>query len=422
MEIQKKKVRKLNWVDCLLPSTYHSLLLTVVFCLLTVHSQAQTDSLYRIGLILPFQTSSTIEKLEAYSGAHDLATAHKVRLSEDAVMSLEFYQGILQSLSESKDSFKIELSVYDNWNSDSVTAEILKKPELKKLNILIGSVSTSSAKLVADYCKQNKLVNIQPFTPSKSLTTENPYHLKIAPTIDAHADAMFNSIVDSFPGANIVIYTPGAEINLNTAQRFDSLFSSYSKPATRKFTTTFLNTKTMLVNGKKTTASEQLKDGKQNIVIITSFDESFVNGNLRVLHEQLAKDSTIIVYGMPTWLNGDILRLDYVNDFNTRLTDAFFTDKWKKQTQDFELNYKTNFDTEPTRYSFLGYDVMNFTLSNLSDYGKDFLDYVSTQHYNGTAFKFDIAKNNKNETTVNYFENRFVNVFQVQNYQLKKVW
>ena len=53
--------------------------------------------------------------------------------NEDAVTSLDFYQGVLEALSESKDSVKIELSIYDNWNSDSVTAEILKNPELKKV-------------------------------------------------------------------------------------------------------------------------------------------------------------------------------------------------------------------------------------------------------------------------------------------------
>lgn len=395
---------------------------SVVCCLSCVVSSAQTDSIFRIGLILPFQASSTVDRLEAYSNAHDLFTAHKIHLNEDAVTSLDFYQGVLEALSESKDSVKIELSIYDNWNSDSVTAEILKNPELKKLHVIIGSVSTSSAKLVADYCKQNKIVNIQPFTPSKSLTVENPYHLKLAPTIDAHADAMFNSIVDSFPAANIIIYTPDAEKSLSVAKRFDSLFRTYNKTAVQKFTVAFLNTKDMLLNGKKTTAVEQLKTDKQNILIITSFDESFVNGNLRLLHEQLAKDSTIVVYGMPTWLNGDILRLDYVNDFNTRISDAFNPDSPHSETIVFNHFYTDNFGTEPSRYSYLGFDVMNFVFYNLKNYGNDFLNSIATQHYTGAVYKFDIAKNTKDKATLNYYENRAVNVFMVENYLLKRVY
>ena len=397
------------------------LFLSCVLCLVSCVTSAQ-DSLFRIGLILPFQTSSTVEKLETYSNAHDLFTAHKINLKEDAITSLDFYQGTLQALTELPGNFKIELSVYDNWNSDSITNTLLRKPELKNLNIIIGSVSTTSAKLIADYCKQNKILNIQPFTPSKSLTAENPYHLKLAPTIDAHVDAMFNSIVDSFTGSNIIIYTPSGEKSLSVATRFDSLFRNYNKINKQKFTVAFLNTKDMLLNGKKTTAAEQLKAGKQNVLIITSFDESFVNGNLRLLHQKLAKDTSIIVYGVPTWLTGDILRLDYVNDFHTRLTDAFFVDSSKKETQNFMANYQANFDGTPGRYSYLGYDVMRFISGNLNDYGKDFATQITTQHYNGTAYKFDIAKNLGNATTLNYLESRFINVFMVQDYQLKKVY
>lgn len=397
------------------------LVLSIVYCLLPNVCSAQTDSVYRIGLILPFQASATAEKLESYSNAHDLFTAQKIRLNEDASISLDFYQGILEALTESKDSVFIDLSVYDNWNSDSMTTEILKKEELKKLNVIIGSVSTSSAKLVADYCKQNKIVNIQPFTPSKSLTTNNPYHLRIAPTIDAHTDAMFNSLVDSFAGGNIIIYSNNEERHLGVARRFDSLLKDYNKTATVKFTVAFLNTKDMLVNGRKTTAAEQLKPGRKNVIIITSFDESFVNGNLRVLHEKLDGDSTIVVFGMPTWLNGDILRLDYVNDFHTRISDTYNADTLATAANEFNQAYLKKFGAEPGRFAYLGFDVMSFLFYNLKNYGSGFLDFVSTQHYSGAVYNFDIAKNMLDKNTFNYFENRAVNVFMVDKYRLKKV-
>ena len=261
------------------------LFLSCVLCFVFCVCYAQSDSIYRIGLILPFQTESTMEKLDAYSSAHDFFTASRINLNEDAATSLDFYEGALQSLDELNDGLKIELSVYDNWNSDSITKEILKKDELKKLDVIIGSVSSTSAKLVADYCKLNRIINIQPFTPSKSLTSENPYHIKLAPTIDAHTSAMFNSIVDSFPGSNIIIYTPNSEKSTSIAAQFDSLFKDYNQTASRKFTVALLNTKDMMLNGKKATAKEQLKKDRANILILTSFEESFVNGNLRVLHD-----------------------------------------------------------------------------------------------------------------------------------------
>ncbi len=396
------------------------LALSIVYCLLSIVSFAQSDSVYRISLILPFQTESTVEKLDGFSNAHDFFTASRIHLNEDAVIALDFYEGALEALRETNDSFKVELKVYDCYNSDSVTTELLKKDDLKKSDVIIGAMSVSGSKLVADYCKQNKIINVQPFSPSKSLTADNPYHLKLSPTIDAHVDALFNSIIDSFAGGNIIIYTPDAEKSLSVAQRFDSLFRSYNKTALQKFTVALLNTKTMMVNGKKTTAAEQVKTDRPNIFIITSFEESFVNGNLRVLHDDL-KTKRIIVYGMPTWLNGDILRLDYVNDFSTRISDAFYLDSARNETLSFKNNFKTNFSQEPSKFAFLGFDVFNFVLENLNDYGKDFINNVATQHFNGTGYKFDISKNSKDGKQVNYYENRNVAVFMVENYQLKRV-
>jgi hypothetical protein len=65
---------------------------------------------------------------------------------------------------------------------------------------------------------------------------------------------------------------------------------------------------------------------------------------------------------------------------------------------------------------------MNFTLKALGEHGKDFLNHISTQRYSGTAYKFDVVKDLKNSSVINYLENRHVNVFKVQDYELKKVW
>lgn len=396
-------------------------LLSVVCCLLSVYSFSQSQPVYHIGLILPLQAEGTMDKLDAYLNARDFYTASRITLNEDAHVSLDFYQGILQALKESNDSFKIEMSVYDNQGSDSVTKEILKREEVKKLNIIIGSMSSSSAKLVADFCKQNKIINLQPFTPSKSLTSSNPYHLKLAPTIDAHVEAMFNSIVDSFSGSNVIIYTPDVEKSFSVAREFDTLFTRYNRTTDTKFKVTMLKTKAIMLNGKEGISKEQLKAGKTNILIITSFDESFINGALRVLFDVRDKFN-VVVYGMPTWLKGDILRLDYVNEFATHLTDQYFIDSTKDATQHFIQNYKADFEVEPARYAFLGYDLMNFALQSLKNYGLEFMDFIPTERYSGTAYKFDIVKSMKNPATINYLENRHVHVFKVQDYQLKEVW
>ena len=400
----------------------YSFVFFIIACCIAVSSFAQTDTtVYKIGLLLPFQSQNTDGKLDEILNAHDLYTANRIRFEDDALIALDFYQGLMQAATEDSDSVRIELHVYDNWNTDSATSEILKKPELKKMDFIIGSVSSSSAKLVADFCKDNKIMNIQPFTPSKSLTSENPYHLKIAPTIDAHIDNLYQSILDSFPDANIIIYTPKNEKGMYLAERFDSLFNNYNTAAETKYHVVMINTTDMIANGKKVTLGELISPVKTNILIITSYDEPFVQSTLRSVYEKNTKDN-LVVYGLPTWLGGDILRLDYINNLHTRVSDVFFADTAKAKTRYFIENFTNRYHADPSKYAYLGYDVLNFLFKSIKTYGKDFVPQLATQRYTGAGYKFDIAVNMKDANTINYYENNHVNVLKVEDYRLKRVW
>ncbi len=395
---------------------------TVAVCAVySINLAAQTDTTYHVALILPFQAESTTGKLNEIANARDLYTANRVHFNEDALISLDFYQGVTTALNEGHDNIKLQVNVYDCGNSDSLTAELLKKPELKKMDFVIGAVSTPNSKLVAEFCKANKILNIQPFTPSKSLTTENQYHVKLAPTIDAHIDNLFQSILDSFPDANIIIYTPKNERSLPLAQHYDSLFRAYNKTEQKKYNVSLLNTSDMQVNGRKTTLDELVNHSKANILIITSYDEPFIQSTLRTVFEK-SERANIIVYGLPTWLSGDVLRLDYINDLHTRISDAFWMDTVKEKGKDFMRNYTINYNSEPSRYAFLGYDVMSFMLQSVKNYGKDFLSQIITQRYTGIGYKFDITRTMKNEDTINYYENTHVNILKVEDYSLHKIW
>lgn len=394
-----------------------------VFCalfMLILQLSAQPLHTYNVGVVLPFQAENTTGKIERFLTAHDVFTANRIKLDDDASMALDYYQGTLLALQQLPDSVKINLYVYDNQNSDSVTQELLKTPTIKKLDVLIGPAQTPQAKMVADFCVKNKIVNIQPFTPSKSVGLNNPYHLKLSPTLDSHIDYLFLSITDSFPGANVIIYSPGDEINLSAARRMDSLLAQYNKTASQKFTVALLNTKNMMLNGKKTTAAEQLRSGRKNVLMITSFEENFVNGTLRVLYAQREKFD-IILYGMPNWMSRDrdILRLDYINDYQTRYSDAFYISETFDSSQ-FALQYQAQFYQKPNRNAVLGYDVTRFLQQALTDYGKDFLPQIVTQRYSGEGYKFDILRNTKG-TDTNYYESKFVNVFMINSYRPVKV-
>ena len=66
-------------------------------------------------------------------------------------------------------------------------------------------------------------------------------------------------------------------------------------------------------------------------------------------------------------------------------------------------------------------------LNAIKDNGRDILSNIATTRFRGTAYTFDIAKNlnkpaNGPVPTINFFENRYVNVFRISDYQLRRVF
>lgn len=375
---------------------------------------------YNIGLFLSLKADETYSDLSTLSASKDPLTAQRARLDEDARISLNYYLGTLQALENFNGPFKVNLKVYDTESKDSIVSDLLKKDEVKKLDVIVGPVNVSNARLVAEYCKQNHILNIQPFSPSKSLTTKNPYHIKLIPTIDAHIEAMAQSICDSFAGSNVIIYHPKSDMQNALAKNLDSLIKVFTIDTLHRTTVWDYNSSDQTVTSVKKSWPDLLKTGKTNVFVILSFDENFAQGTMRNLMDKREKYD-LVVYGMPTWLNGEIMRLDYLDQFKVRITDIFYKDEQKEETQKFMEAFKANYHIEPPENAFLGYDVTNMVLTSLKDYGKDFPEKITTQRFSGTGFKFDVVRS-KTGNELNFYENKHVNIFKVQDYQLIKVW
>lgn len=383
----------------------------------------QAKKRYTVSMLLPFNAMSTAERIDAFHHARE--TGAKTQLiSEEAKTALDFYDGVLQALDEIKDStVEIDLHVFDTWNNDSVTRELLKNKTVMYSNIIIGPATNASAKAVADFCKQRKIVNIQPFSPSKSLTTDNPYHIKIAPTIDAHIDNIVRSLADSFMRENIIIYCTSQESSLAAAKRLDSIIKNFDGSGKSRFTSTLFNYSNPVIKGEKKSLVDLLSNTKRNVVVVCVFDES----NAQVVVKQLAgRKAGVVLYGMPTWLSSEILRLDYLNDLSARFTEQFVFDTTNERALNFYKSYIQTHTTPPGRYVWLGYDVTTWLLKSLAA-GNDFPLNLSGTFFSGVGHKFQFRAVNtytpeSDKPKLQYYENTYLHLLRMENYVLKKEW
>ena len=384
----------------------------------TAKSKVSSDTIIRVGLILPFDVQGSLDKLYASIGGKENAKSDNTSLSEITLEALDFYEGLKYAVNTGTSKVKVSFYVFDTQNSDSLVQELVKDDSLRACDLIIGPTSANQAKIVSAFCKKYRIFNIQPFVASKSFSTENPYLVRFMPTIDAHLQKEYEMVMDSFSDANIIVYTTKRERDLSAARQFDTLFKSYNEINTHKLRYTFLNSGDSSVPAAKRSLSSHILPKERNVVLMTCYDEPVVNSQLRTL-----KDN-VTVFGMPTWLDAEQIRVDYLNKSECYFTDNFYVDSTNSKVNDFISGYLSSNSQKPSRYSYLGYDAMRYLSVIFDKYGKNLKRGFDNESYDGLGFSFHISpvlRNSKSsgEPVINYYTNTAMHLFQVSDY---KVW
>jgi ABC-type branched-subunit amino acid transport system substrate-binding protein len=376
------------------------------------------DSLIKIGLILPLDAENTVNRLYAAMSDKEGPKIESGNLKESATEALDFYEGLKYALNTDYSKQKIALYIFDTQNSDSTVQELMRDDQLRACDIIIGPTTSNQARIVAAFCKKNKILNIQPFVASKSFATDNPYLVRFMPTIDSHLQKEYEMVIDSFSDANIIIYTTKRERDISAARQLDTLFKSYNDINTHKLNYTFLNINDSTLPAARRSLSYYMQPGERNVVLMTCYEEAFVNSQLRTI-----KEGTI-VFGMPTWIDAEQIRADYLNKAAPYYTDNFYADTTLSSVNSFISEYNAEYNQKPSRYSYLGYDAMRYLSVIFAKYGKAFTQGFDNDSYDGLGYSFHISpviriSKATGDPVVNYYTNTAMHIFQLSDY---KVW
>lgn len=370
-----------------------------------------------ITLLLSFDAPHAAWKMSSYMKAEDPIEARGIKMKESSQQAMDFYEGFMSAINESAPFFNIHLQVFDATKSDSLLREVLKNDSIKHSDIIIGPGSISGARIVSEYCKKNKIINIQPFIAARNIASQNPYLVKLAPSIDAHMARIFRTIVDSFSTYKTVIYCSKRERDFVAASAIDTLFKQYNLTEKRKLNYVFVN------NGDTTKSSAARSlganvSGGKTVIVYCSYDPSTVEQTLKTFQRGSA-----VIFGMPTWLNEELIRVDYMNNADLHFTDEFFADTSDNQVKDFGRRYLASYEHHPSQSAFLGYDVAQYLLFSMQLNGYVFPEKGMSSPYTGLGHNFSIKKyyaKGKTDTVpvFQYYTNESVHQFRLQDYKI----
>jgi ABC-type branched-subunit amino acid transport system substrate-binding protein len=331
------------------------------------------------------------------------------KMPEDIKSGIEFYEGVKLAFdSLKKEGFKGHLHVYD-YNLDSAGFEkLLKKPELKEMDLIIGPLHGKRFEAVEKFAKENNINIVAPALANNNILLGYPNASKVTPSYVTQADELAKYISENFAGQNIILFNsanPKDKPYLNTFKRIANPPLQKSNADTVKEITfaTFVNF---------------ISKTKPNIVVIPSSNPSFVTEavNKLFLDKQENQDS-IIVFGMSNFQDIESLDFGYLNALHVYVSSYTFIDYNNAQTKKFILKYRAEFKTEPTQHVFSGYDVTLYYLDALRKYGHYLNKKLPELKQKGIQTEFNFYQTDSG----NGYENNGVGIMKFEKYSYTRV-
>ena len=370
-----------------------------------VNYTGERKNVYNIAFFLPFHAT------EANEINIENIIKGDAQLPNKSTIALQFYEGALlaiDSLKKQKLNAKIFIYDVDDHDSSNIVT-LLKKPELKEMDLMIGPLYGSSFIPVAKFAKEHSIPIVSPFTQINKILFDNLFVCKVLPSSAMQVEQMAHFVIDSFQKQNIILVNNG---NLKEVS-FYNIFKNIANKALLK---AGYKATDSLKEAKSSAAIESmLNSGKLNVIVLPSNNQSYVTEFISKLNPLVEKNK-IILFGLQSWINYDNLDFDYLNKLSVHVPCNNYIDYHNVATSNFTKNYYERFKTDPELYAYQGFDIAYYFISTLQKFGTGFLNNIVETKYQGVETNFNFMQYPLDSG----FENKFIYILKYQNNKLVK--
>lgn len=364
----------------------------------------KTKVQYNIALFLPFHAT------EANEIDIDRVIKGDDQLPNKSIVALQFYEGALLAVDSLKKlKLNAKIFVYDVDDHDSLNiVNIIKKPELAQMDLMIGPLYGTSFMPIAKFAKEHSIPIVSPFTQINKILFDNLYVCKVQPSVSKQIEQMACFATDTFHTQNIILVNNGNPKEV-------SFYNTFKTIANKELIKKGYKAADTLKESKSLGAIESmLSSTKVNVIVLPSNNQSYVTEFISKLNT--IKKGKIVLFGLSGWMNYDNLDFEYLNSLSLHIPSNNYIDYQNPATNNFTKTYFNKYKTDPGLYAYEGFDMTYYFISALQKYGSGFLNNIVTEKYKGLETNFDFMQYSSNGG----FENKFVYILKYQDNKLVK--
>lgn len=318
---------------------------------------------------------------------------------------LDLYEGILLGLdSLTKRGVNIELLVFDTERSARTTESILKNPQLKEVDLIIGPLYREPIKLVQEFSAKNKINLINPISNDADIIELNPFSYLFNPSFETLARQSADYLAERVQRRNCMIIYGDQRKDSVMAANFKevALDKGLNIVANLKFRkenslqiSDILATPTEL-DDKKRAVDFTLKRDSLGCIYVASEDPLIY---MKVISGIEARGDSIRVIGAESWLETATIDYGSFERLGISLHAPGYFNHHSVSYIQFRDKYVKKHGKLPGAHARTGYELMLFYGMQLHNYGVYFQHELSSKSfYPGTLLTgFNYSKGRDNQ-------------------------
>lgn len=365
--------------------------------------ERRSSKMYRVAYLIPFNYS---EMVPLDSLLKDVKSPlRRERITDEYILEdskpksvdfLEFLEGSLLAIDSLTDAgLNLDVHIYDTKRSMHTTRQILDRPEMKEMDLIIGPFYPFNLSLVSPFAKRHKIPFVTPFLAIDSIINDNPYLFQPVPNVKTEISRNAAYIGRAYDCNLILVHKGDSAESENIAFYKEALFRELEKYSALE---SVLFKEVVISNSNTDALVHSLNPTSKNLIILPTTDEAFaslVSSRLYYVRDNY----DIELFGSSSWLGFNNIELSYIHALNLRISHTHWYDYNDPEFQLFLKKYRQNFFKEPSSYtrqgySFgkMGYDLSTYFLSALNQYGSRFILHLDDLQSEGNGNRFNFER------------------------------
>ena len=286
--------------------------------------------------------------------------------------NMDFYSGVLLAIYEmSQNGVSTSLDTYDIADG-KIKTDI---DSLKNENVVIGPVSTGDLTRLFNIAPEDRMV-VSPldqraeklvYEHSNMIQAPTPYNV-------IYADLMNWMKGDMQIGDRAIVVTEKGARASEAVQAMMAAVDS-SKIEYKALSYSILEGRDIPESLAYLMTEDETAS---NRVFIASESEAFVNDVVRNLNVMIHKKYKVVLYAPGRIRNFETIEVDNFHNSNLHVSLGYYIDYDDAKVKEFLLKYRALYNSEPTQFSFQGYDLAKYFIGLCSKYGENWTQMLES--------------------------------------------